>query len=74
MIWNHLITYTFFSSAIFWNKQARVNFSKTNKSFVHFVVHKATLCVVHKAKEFVGFRTLFSHFFVYLDVPKLLRN
>lgn len=31
MIWNHLITYTFFSSAI-WNKQARVNFSKTNKS------------------------------------------
>ena len=30
MIWNHLITYTFFSSVI-WNKQAGVNFSKTNK-------------------------------------------
>ena len=28
----------------------------------------------HKAKEFVGFRTLFSHLFVNLDVPKLLRN
>ena len=28
----------------------------------------------HKAKEFVGFRTLFSHLFVNLDVPKLLLN
>ena len=29
---------------------------------VHFVVHKATLCVVHKAKVFVGFRTVQSLF------------
>ena len=50
------------------------NYSKPMKCTTRLGALDLPRSSAHKAKEFVGFLTLFSHLFVNLDDPKLLRN